>query len=434
MNYEQVLEFMFNSLPMYQRIGQAAYKATLDNTIAFDEYFKHPHKSFKTIHIAGTNGKGSTSHSIASILQEAGYKTGLYTSPHLIDYRERIRVNGTMISKEFVCSFINDNLNFIENLKPSFFEMSVALAFEYFKYNKVDVAVIEVGMGGRLDSTNIIQPDLSVITNISLDHTQFLGDSLTKIAIEKAGIIKQNTTVIIGETQKETSKVFAEIATNNNSPIYFADNEFKTELIGNKDNKGIFSVIHKDLKFDIEFDLLGTYQEKNLATILESINQLQEKNYKISEDNIRIGLSKVKDNTGLRGRWEIIQKIPLVVCDTGHNKAGLKYVINQIISQQYENLHIVIGFVNDKNVGDVLKLFPQKAIYYFTRSSVPRSMSSEEVQIEAKKVGLTGNIYVNVESAYNNALEKTGNNDMIFVGGSTFIVADLLTTIYKTDN
>ena len=408
MNYDEVLEFMFNSLPMYQRIGEAAYKADLITTEKLDEYFKQPHQAFKTVHVAGTNGKGSVSHSIASIFQEARYKTGLYTSPHLIDYRERIRVNGEMISKEFVTAFINENIKLFTDLKPSFFEMSVALAFEYFRFCKVDVAIIEVGMGGRLDSTNIIKPELSIITNIGFDHTQFLGNTLDKIAIEKAGIIKQNIPIVIGETQAETTDVFINKAKEKNSKIIFADQ--------NKNQ------IYKQ----VEFSLTGSYQKKNLQTIISSIKTLKEIGFTLNNKDIIEGLKNVVLNTGFRGRWEITGQNPLTICDTGHNKEGLIYTIKQLQGLNKAKIRFVLGFVNDKNVEDVFTLFPKNAEYYFTKASVPRAMDENLLKEIAEKFKLIGNAYPNVMSAYKQALADADTKDVIFIGGSTFVVADYL--------
>jgi dihydrofolate synthase / folylpolyglutamate synthase len=430
MNYEEVIEFMFNSLPMYQRIGQAAYKADLKNTVLLDEHTGNPHKEFKTIHVAGTNGKGSVSHSIASILQEAGYKTGLYTSPHLIDYRERIRVDGHMIDKDYVCNFINSNKSIIDEIQPSFFEMSVALAFCYFRDCNVDVAVVEVGMGGRLDSTNIITPELSVITNIGLDHTQFLGDSLAKIAAEKAGIIKMGVPVVIGENHHQTEDVFKAFAKENNSEIIFASDQFQTQITNSYD--GFSSYLVRDSNnhsFEIEFGLSGKYQEKNLATTLETIQQLRAKGFKITDESLRLGLKNLVKNTSLRGRWEILQKNPLVICDTGHNKEGLEYTMKQLSTLKYERLRIILGFVNDKNVDSVLGMFPKDAEYYFTRASIPRALDEKVLKEKAEKAGLKGDIFPDVPSAYRSALEKSSQNDLIFVGGSTFIVADLLAIV-----
>ncbi|MBQ4476850.1 MAG: bifunctional folylpolyglutamate synthase/dihydrofolate synthase, partial [Bacteroidales bacterium] len=397
MNYQEAIDFMFSSLPMYQRVGKAAYKANLDNTLDLDEYFGHPHKSFKTIHVAGTNGKGSVSHSLAAILQSAGYKTGLYTSPHLVDYRERIRINGEMISKDYVCDFINDNQEIIGKLKPSFFEMSVALAFKYFADMKVDVAVIEVGMGGRLDSTNIITPELSVITNISFDHTQFLGNTLPLIAGEKAGIIKPGIPVVIGQTQAETKDVFLAKAKEQNSPITFADKEIKVEKTKVADNHKYAEYLINNAE-TIKFDLFGEYQTKNLATILEAAKQLKNRGFAIDDKNVDEALQNVKGLTGLHGRWEILSESPLTICDTGHNIDGLSYVTAQLKAIKSRKLHIVLGFVNDKDVEHVMPLFPKDAQYYFTQAEIPRAMPAEQVKAYGEKFGLTGEIYENVPS------------------------------------
>ena len=423
MNYQEAIDFMLSSLPMYQRVGKAAYKANLDNTLALDEYFGHPHKSFKTIHVAGTNGKGSVSHSLAAILQSAGYKTGLYTSPHLVDYRERIRINGEMISKDYVCDFINDNQEIIGKLKPSFFEMSVALAFKYFADMKVDVAVIEVGMGGRLDSTNIITPELSVITNISFDHTQFLGNTLPLIAGEKAGIIKPGIPVVIGQTHAETKDVFLAKAKEQNSPITFADKEIKVEKIKVADNHKYAEYLINNTE-TIKFDLFGEYQTKNLATILEAAKQLKNRGFAIDDQNISEALHNVKGLTGLHGRWEILSDSPLTICDTGHNIDGLSYVTAQLKAIKCPQLHIVLGFVNDKDVEHVMPLFPKDAKYYFTNADIPRAMPAEQVKAYGEKFGLTGEIYENVPSAYESAKKNASKNDTIFIGGSTFIVGD----------
>ncbi len=423
MNYQEAIDFMFSSLPMYQRVGKTAYKANLDNTLALDEYFGHPHKSFKTIHVAGTNGKGSVSHSLAAILQSAGYKTGLYSSPHLVDYRERIRINGEMISKDYVCDFINDNQEIIGKLKPSFFEMSVALAFKYFADMKVDVAVIEVGMGGRLDSTNIITPELSVITNISFDHTQFLGNTLPLIAGEKAGIIKPGIPVVIGQTHAETKNVFLAKAKEQNSPITFADKEIKVEKAKVADNHKYAEYLINNTE-TIKFDLFGEYQTKNLATILEAAKQLKNCGFAITDKNISDALQNVKGLTGLHGRWEILSESPLTICDTGHNIDGLSYVTAQLKSIKCPQLHIVLGFVNDKDVEHVMPLFPKDAKYYFTNADIPRAMPAEQVKAYGEKFGLTGEIYENVPSAYESAKKNASTDDTIFIGGSTFIVGD----------
>lgn len=428
MNYQEVIEFMFNSLPMYQRVGAAAYKANLDNTLAFDKITGSPHKKYKTIHIAGTNGKGSVSHSLASILQEAGYKTGLYTSPHLTDYRERIRVNGKKIEESFITEFINSHKNFIKNVKPSFFEMSVALAFKYFELQQVEVAVIEVGMGGRLDSTNIILPELSVITNIGLDHTQFLGNSLAEIAGEKAGIIKQNIPVVIGERQKETEEVFLKKAKEKNSKISFASDNYACKILNSNLKYSNFEVEKKtsDKSYTLNFNLSGKYQEKNLATILETVDNLRNQGFCISDENLKQGLENLIKNTGFHGRWETLNAEPLTICDTGHNKDGLSYTIEQLLSLEFKKLRFVLGFVNDKNVDEVLKLFPKNAEYYFCKAQIPRALDEKILLEKANLVSMNGKSFENVSSAYHAAKKDADKNDVIFIGGSTFVVADLL--------
>lgn len=428
MNYQEVIEFMFNSLPMYQRVGAAAYKANLDNTLAFDKITGSPHKKYKTIHIAGTNGKGSVSHSLASILQEAGYKTGLYTSPHLTDYRERIRVNGKKIEESFITEFINSHKNFIKNVKPSFFEMSVALAFKYFELQQVEVAVIEVGMGGRLDSTNIILPELSVITNIGLDHTQFLGNSLAEIAGEKAGIIKQNIPVVIGERQKETEEVFLKKAKKKNSKISFASDNYACKILNSNLKYSNFEVEKKtsDKSYTLNFNLSGKYQEKNLATILETVDNLRNQGFCISDENLKQGLENLIKNTGFHGRWETLSTEPLTICDTGHNKEGLSYTIEQLLSLEFKKLRFVLGFVNDKNVDEVLKLFPKNAEYYFCKAQIPRALDEKILLEKANLVSINGKSFENVSSAYHAAKKDADKNDVIFIGGSTFVVADLL--------
>jgi dihydrofolate synthase/folylpolyglutamate synthase len=419
---------MFNSLPMYQRVGAAAYKANLDNTLAFDKITGSPHKKYKTIHIAGTNGKGSVSHSLASILQEAGYKTGLYTSPHLTDYRERIRVNGKKIEESFITEFINSHKNFIKNVKPSFFEMSVALAFKYFELQQVEVAVIEVGMGGRLDSTNIILPELSVITNIGLDHTQFLGNSLAEIAGEKAGIIKQNIPVVIGERQKETEEVFLKKAKEKNSKISFASDNYACKILNSNLKYSNFEVEKKtsDKSYTLNFNLSGKYQEKNLATILETVDNLRNQGFCISDENLKQGLENLIKNTGFHGRWETLSTEPLTICDTGHNKEGLSYTIEQLLSLEFKKLRFVLGFVNDKNVDEVLKLFPKNAEYYFCKAQIPRALDEKILLEKANLVSINGKSFENVSSAYHAAKKDADKNDVIFIGGSTFVVADLL--------
>ncbi len=403
--YQDTLNWMFSQLPMYQRQGQSAFRKDLTNTLNLAKHLNFPENYFKTIHVAGTNGKGSTSHMLASVLQEAGYKVGLYTSPHLKDFRERIKINGKEVSKQFVNTFIKRNKQFFEQHSLSFFEMTVGMAFEYFKKQKVDIAVIEVGMGGRLDSTNIITPEVSVITNIGLDHTQFLGDTLEAIAIEKGGIIKPNVPVVIGETQKETTAVFKALAEKNKSKIIFADKQ-DTE--------------------DFTSDLTGSYQSKNIVTVVNALKELQLKEFNISKQNIIDGLRKVVKNTGLMGRWQVLQLHPKVVCDTGHNKDGLTYVMNQLSKEQFESLHIVFGVVNDKDLTSIIDLLPKKATYYFCKPDIPRGLDAQELQNRLEPHGIKGFAYNSVNQAYKKALEKASANDFIFVGGSTFVVAEII--------
>lgn len=433
MNYEQTLEYLFNSLPMFQRIGKAAYKADLNTTIKLDEYFNHPHQKFKSIHIAGTNGKGSVSHFLASVLQSAGYKTGLYTSPHLIDFRERIKINGVEISKEYVVEFVEKSKNIFDKLKPSFFEMSVALAFEYFKDNNVDIAVIETGMGGRLDSTNIINPLLSVITNIGLDHTEFLGDTLEKIAIEKSGIIKQNIPVIIGESNIYTKEIFHNKAKNLNCKIVFADYIYKSEYSTYSiDNKQIFHLKKETIQVyhNLKSDLLGKYQTKNICTVLAAIDELKNFGLNLSEASIYSGVENVVKNTRLMGRWQITNSNPLTICDTGHNEDGIKQIVEQIYLNNFEKLHIIFGVVNDKKIDKILDLMPKDAIYYFTKAEIPRALDEKTLFNFAREKNLNGNHFTTIYEAYNNAKLKASGNDLIFIGGSTFIVADFLKYCY----
>ncbi|PKA83418.1 dihydrofolate synthase/folylpolyglutamate synthase [Ulvibacter sp. MAR_2010_11] len=405
MNYSETISWLFAKLPMYQRIGKEAYKADLTNTRELAAHLKYPERHFKSIHVAGTNGKGSTSHMLASVLQEAGYKVGLYTSPHLKDFRERIRINGKTIPKKTVSGFMQKHSAFFETRELSFFEMTVGLAFDYFRKEKVDIAVVEVGMGGRLDSTNIIIPEVSVITNIGLDHTQFLGNDLAKIASEKGGIIKQNIPVVIGETQTETLHVFKKIAEEKGAPIVFAD---------------------KETHLEYESDLRGIYQKKNKKTVLATLRTLQKKGWNISEENIKRGLLSVIANTGLMGRWQQLKDMPKVICDTAHNKEGLEIVLAQLKEQSYNKLHIVMGVVNDKNLESVLSLFPKEAIYYFCKPNVPRGLPEEILQKEAALFQLHGEVYVSVVLAYKEALKNATINDLIYVGGSTFVVAEVL--------
>lgn len=404
MTYDETIEYLFNSTPLFQNIGKAAYKEGLANTLALDEYFGHPHTKFKTIHVGGTNGKGSTSHSLASVLQSAGYKVGLFTSPHLKDFRERIRINGKMISEKYVVDFVEQNRNFFEPLYPSFFELTTAMAFKYFADENVDVAVIEVGLGGRLDCTNIISPVLSIITNISFDHVNLLGNTLEKIASEKAGIIKHGVPVVIGETTSETRPVFEAKAKEVNTQIVFAE--------------------EKDIP-EIAFELGGDYQQKNLRTIITALSILRG-TFDISEQNIRDGLGSVCERTGLMGRWQTLNECPKTVCDVGHNVGGFEYIVKQLARQQYKTLRIVIGMVNDKDVNGVLALLPKDAKYYFTRAKVARALQPEELQEKAKEYGLKGNCYSSVANAYEAAIREASTDDFIFVGGSCFVVAEVV--------
>lgn len=408
MDYQNTLLYLYNSVPMFQQVGSSAYKEGLENTQALDEHFGHPHRNFHSIHVGGTNGKGSCSHTLAAILQEAGYRVGLYTSPHLVDFRERIRVNGQVIPEEYVVRFVEEERDFFEPLHPSFFELTTAMAFRYFSDQQVDVAVIEVGLGGRLDCTNIIQPDLCIITNISFDHTQFLGDTLEKIAGEKAGIIKSGIPVIIGETTPETKPVFTKKAHETGAPILFAKENQRDDYPG------------------LECELKGLYQTKNTRTLLTAIPQLQKAGYKLSEQAVRSGFAHVCELTGLMGRWQKLQDAPTLICDTGHNVGGITYITEQLERQSYRKLHMVIGMVNDKDIRGVLALLPEDAEYYFTKASVKRALPEQELARLAAEAGLQGDCYPDVPSAVRAAQEKSLPEDLIFVGGSSFIVADLL--------
>ncbi len=390
---------------MYQRVGQSAYKADLTATINLANHLDNPEKSFKSVHVAGTNGKGSTSHMLASVFQEAGYKTGLYTSPHLKDFRERIKINGEMISEQYVSSFVEKHKSFFENNQLSFFEMTVGLAFDYFRSEQVDIAIIEVGMGGRLDSTNIITPELSVITNIGLDHTQFLGNTLELVASEKAGIIKNGVPVIIGESLPETKPLFERIAAERNAPIWFAENFENPEFTS---------------------DLKGIYQQKNIKTVLAGLKILRQGSWNISDENIKSGLLNTVKNTGLMGRWQVLQESPKVICDTGHNKEGLQMVMAQLGIEQFEKLHVVLGVVSDKDLDSVLPLFPKEAIYYFCKPNIPRGLEASLLLTKARGFGLVGEEYISVSKAYEAALNTASSTDLVFVGGSTFVVAEVL--------
>ena len=429
MNYQETLNYLYNSTPVFEHVGAVAYKEGLQNTLALDKHFNHPHANFKTIHIAGTNGKGSCSHSLASILQEAGYKVGLYTSPHLVDFRERIRVNGQCISKERVVKFVEDERKFFEPLHPSFFELTTALAFKYFDEQKVDIAIIEVGLGGRLDCTNIISPILSIITNISFDHTQFLGDTLAKIAAEKAGIIKKGVPVIIGEANEETRPVFQSKANEVNSVFVFAeDNAIVTSSSPIVDGGRRYNLSNNST---LVGELSGDYQERNMNTILCACNILKQMNIIKNDDVIAKGLTNICKNTGLLGRWQTIQNNPTVVCDTGHNVGGWNYLAPQIKRQQCNQLRIVFGMVDDKDINSVMYLLPKNAIYYWTQAESKRAIKAERVAEIAIKHDLRGEIFDNVEVAYTKALQDSNKDDFVFVGGSSYIVADLLTFLSR---
>lgn len=404
MTYQQTLTWMFSRLPMYQHQGASAYKKDLTNTLLLSEHLGHPERKIRTIHIAGTNGKGSVSNMLASILQEAGYKIGLYTSPHLKDFRERIKINGKDIAEDYVVSFIEKNRSFFEENQLSFFEMTVGLAFQYFVEENVDVAIIETGLGGRLDSTNVITPLISVITNIGMDHTQFLGNTLKAIAYEKAGIIKPGIPAVIGEYNEETKPVFTAKAKECVSPLYFASDE----VYG-----------------DYDSDLTGDYQKHNIKTVLKSIEVIKT-NFLIKEEHIIGGLLNVSNNTGFMGRWQKIHDKPAAFCDTAHNSHGLKIVIEQIKKQKYDGLHVVLGVVNDKDLNDILPLFPKDAVYYFCKPNIPRGLEAFLLQKEASGYGLTGNVYNSIADAYQAALKNAAETDFIYVGGSTFVVAEIL--------
>lgn len=413
---------------MFTRIGAAALKKDLHNTIAMCEKLGDPQHQFKSIHVAGTNGKGSTSHMLAAILQQAGYKTGLYTSPHLKDFRERIRINGEMIPETFVTDFVVQQQGIIEELCPSFFEVTVAMAFSYFAIEKVDIAIIEVGLGGRLDSTNIITPELSVITNISLDHTNILGNTLPEIAREKAGIIKPGIPVVIGEQQTETQQVFIEKAEESNSPFLFADQELELSSI-HKDGLYLGLSINQKgnlLYQDLKLDLSGSYQRKNILTVIQSVLILKEKGYQISDDALYEALKRVKDLTGLQGRWQTISENPLVICDTGHNIAGITEVLQNINDTAHDQLHMVIGMVRDKDISGVLGILPKDAHYYFCSPELERALPAAELAEEAKKYQLIGDVFPSVKLAFQAAKDNADANDLVFAGGSTFVVAEVL--------
>ncbi len=420
MTYQQTLEYLYSQMPEYQRIGHLAYKPGLENSLRLDELFNHPHRRYKTIHVGGTNGKGSTSYLLAAILQQSGYKVGLYTSPHLVDFRERIRVNGQMVPKEYVVDFVEKYREQIEPIMPSFFELTMEMAFLYFAEQKVDVAVIEVGLGGRLDSTNIISPDLCVITNIGLDHTQYLGNTLPQIAAEKAGIIKPKTPVIIGEADdEEVRQVFIQKAKKENAPIVFADER-------TAENERQFPNVHSQLK--------GLVQSRNTNTVLTAVTELRKTGYAIPQEAVYSGFENVVEITGLMGRWQILQEKPKTVCDTAHNAHGIRYIAEQLKQEKYGNLHIVFGMANDKDIAPVLALLPQNATYYFTKASVERSLNEVALAQQAAAHGLHGETFATVAQAIAQAQKEADENDFIFIGGSSFVVADALPLFMELPN
>ena len=429
MNYQETLDYLFTQLPMFQRQGKSAYKADLGNTLLLDEHFGHPHRKFKSIHIAGTNGKGSTSHMLAAVLAEAGYKVGLYTSPHLRDFRERIRVNGVMIPEQEVVRFVEENKSVFEQIQPSFFEMTVALAFSYFANQQVDVAVVEVGLGGRLDSTNIITPELCVVTNIGYDHTDLLGDTLEKIAFEKAGIIKPGVPVVQGESNSEYNHVFEQKAKEQSAPYILAPNVFRVEESGwAEDGHQWFKVAGPGCGKSnlLDVDLSGVYQQKNIVTVLAALEIVKTIWPKVTPECIKSALRHAAANTGLMGRWQVLSRNPLVVCDTGHNVDGITYVVSQIARTPHERLHFVLGMVADKDISGVLQLLPTEATYYFTNASIPRAMKAAELQQLASGFGLRGEAFATVEEAKKNAEKNAAANDLVFIGGSTFVVAEVV--------
>ncbi|HZJ80925.1 MAG TPA: folylpolyglutamate synthase/dihydrofolate synthase family protein [Dysgonamonadaceae bacterium] len=424
MNYLETVEYLYKQTPAYQQVGQSAYKVGLDNSLALDAHFGYPHRHYRTIHVAGTNGKGSTSHLLAAVLSEAGYKVGLYTSPHLIDFRERIRVNGEMISQQFVVDFVKNHREAFEPIMPSFFELTMEMAFVYFKTMEVDVAIIETGLGGRLDSTNIISPNLSIITNIGFDHTQYLGNTLPKIAAEKAGIIKSNTPVVIGEVENdEVRKVFIKKAQEENAPIVFAEetmDNFTSEITPDG------WILNNDSYQNLQSELGGWVQNRNARTVLTAIHELMKLGYKIPKQAVYNGFAKVTELTGLMGRWQTLQQKPKVVCDTGHNEHGIRYIVKQLAMENYDTLHIVFGMANDKDLSAILAMMPKNAIYYFTQASVDRALDVKTLAENALKQGLKGNKYSTVELALEAAKENANEKDFIFIGGSSFVVADVL--------
>lgn len=419
--YQQTVDYLYQNLPMFQRVGAIAFKKDLGNTLALCAALGNPQLKFKSVHVAGTNGKGSSSHMLACILQTAGFKTGLYTSPHLKEFTERIKINGKEVAQQFVVDFVNRIKPHIETIKPSFFEITVAMAFEYFAQQKVDIAVIEVGLGGRLDSTNVITSEVSLITNIGWDHMDLLGDTLPKIALEKAGIIKKNIPVVISETQVAVESVFTVKANEESSPIIFADQQYAVSI----EQDGSFKVNGKSFQDQIHLDLQGIYQQKNLAGVLATIDVLRTKGFAIQQEHIKEGLAKATAITGLKGRWQKLSDKPLIICDTGHNEDGIREVAKQISTQTFDRLFMIIGMVKDKDVSKVLKQLPVNAYYFFCQATIPRAMDAEELQHNASEFGLKGEVIRSVNEALAEAKRRAKDTDMIFIGASTFVVAEI---------
>ncbi|REA64059.1 bifunctional folylpolyglutamate synthase/dihydrofolate synthase [Dyadobacter luteus] len=429
MNYQETIEYLYSRLPVFQNIGARAYKPGLTTTLELCKILDNPQDKYKTIHVGGTNGKGSTSHMLAAILQEAGYKVGLYTSPHLKSFTERIRINGKEINQDYIVDFIAGNLSNIDRLSPSFFEVTVAMAFAYFAHEQVDVAVIEVGMGGRLDSTNVILPELSVITNVSFDHTQFLGDTLEKIAVEKAGIIKQNTPVVVSEYQEETAEVFKAVAEGKQAPVFFASERIRVENVGMQNGLSVVNAgpaDHSEVSYpNLEIDLVGSYQIKNVAGVLQAVELLKVSGLQIESSAVYSALRRVTTLTGLKGRWQKLGDSPAIYCDTAHNVAGLTQTLKQFAGLTAKKHRYVIGFVGDKDISAMLAMMHSEAIFYFTEPTNSRALKAEKLQELASGFGLTGNYYFNVNDALNAAIADSDPEDCIYVGGSTFVVADL---------
>jgi dihydrofolate synthase/folylpolyglutamate synthase len=433
MNYTETLQYLYTQLPMFTRDGASAFKTDLTNTLALCELVGNPQHKFRSVHVGGTNGKGSTSHMLAAILQVAGYKTGLYTSPHLKDFRERIRINGAMISEQTVIDFVADHEADFAEIQPSFFEMTVALAFDIFAKEKVDIAIVEVGLGGRLDSTNIITPLLSVITNIGWDHMNMLGDTLHLIAAEKAGIIKTGVPVVVGEFQQEIADIFADKAQKENADLRFAS-ESELKVVSKESNAGASDLLEVELSYNhsnfpplhLQLDLTGTYQLKNLKTVLSAVDELRKQGFEITDEHIVTALKQVKTLTGLHGRWEVLSKDPLTICDTGHNPEGIKEVLQNIANVPYRQLHFVIGVVNDKDITKILAMLPEDAIYYFCKPDIPRGLDAQMLRSNAEEFDLYGQAYTSVKAALEAAQAEARKGDLVFVGGSTFVVAEVV--------